>query len=94
MGIYYNLTTYSGSEVNSGYYRGFQVIKNDKSSNKLIDELNNVQEYLDFEVLDNNDEIIKVSCDPKRKDEFAQLQPVFLKMKFLLIMLRIVRNIV
>ena len=79
LGIYYKLTTYKTSEVNCGYYRGFQVIRNDDSSKKLIDELNNVQEYLDFKVLDGNDEVIKVSCDPKRKDEFFQLQPVFFK---------------
>ena len=77
--IYYNLTTYRDFEVNCGYYRGFQVIRNDNASSKLIDVLNNVQEYLDFEVLDKSDEIIRVSCDPKRKDEFVQLQPVFFK---------------
>lgn len=77
--IYYRLTTYSTSEVNSGYYRGFQVISDDGGSKKLVDELNNVQEHLDYKVLDKNDEIIKVSCDPKRKDEFIQMQPVFFK---------------
>lgn len=79
MEIYYKLTTYKKSEVNCGYYRGFQVIRNDESSKKLIDELNNVHEYLDFKVLDGNDEAIKVSCDPKRKDEFFHLWPVFFK---------------
>lgn len=79
LGIYYRLTTYTTSDVNNGYYKGFQIIKNDLDSNKLIDELNGQRKYLDFEVFDENDEIIKVSCDPKRKDEFFQMQPVFFK---------------
>ena len=76
--LYFKLTTYSTGEVNTGYYRGFQIIRNDEKSSQLINQLHNIQEYETFEIFDENYEKKLVSCDPKLKEVFP-LQPIFFK---------------
>ncbi len=73
---YYKLITYSSDEVNNGYYRGFQIIRNDGSSKNLINQLHNIQDYESFEILDENSEKKIVSCNPNQTD-VSPLQPIF-----------------